>query len=360
MIKFLTLPEYFSLGPLKITFYSIFILSGAILALLLAMYHVKKLGYKPSRLENLFLVAFPSGIIGARLWYVICTWSENFLPVFKLPANQGGGFWPGLGNIFGITSDGIQLAGLAIQGGVFLGILVGVLFVMKFRKEMKALTIADCAIPGILLAQAIGRLGNFFNQEVYGMPADPSGWEWLGSVFIEQMTIKGEFRLPLFLIEGSINIIGFLVLTFVLGKWLKKYLTPGTVMFSYFIWYGTVRAVLEPLRDPIDIMGDMISVKTSIAFIIIGVVGIALLYAYRYYFKKKFKLHWFDVKVAPNVYIDFASDNYLDQDNNIIEKPEFVANSSTAHSEEKKDKLSLREKIGKKIKLRKKNNDEKQ
>ena len=287
MVNYLLLPESFGIGSIQIAYYAIFILTGAVLALLIGMIRVKKLGYNPSRLENLFLVAFPAGIIGARAWYIICTWGEKFLPVFD---NEG--FWAGLGHMFGITSSGIKLEGLAIQGGALLGIVVGVWFVMRFRKEMKALDVADCCIPGILLAQAIGRLGNFFNREIYGMPVDKGPWEWLGNVFIEQMTIGGEFRLPLFLIEGSINIVGFLFLTFVLGHFLKKYLLPGTASAGYFIWYGTVRMILEPLRDSVDIMGDYISV------------------------------HWFDKKVADGIYLDFASDNYLDQDNNIISKEE--------------------------------------
>lgn len=317
MVNYLLLPESFGIGSIQIAYYAIFILTGAVLALLIGMIRVKKLGYNPARLENLFLVAFPAGIIGARAWYIICTWGEKFLPVFD---NEG--FWAGLGHMFGITSSGIKLEGLAIQGGALLGIVVGVWFVMRFRKEMKALDVADCCIPGILLAQAIGRLGNFFNREIYGMPVDKGPWEWLGNVFIEQMTIGGEFRLPLFLIEGSINIVGFLFLTFVLGHFLKKYLLPGTVSAGYFIWYGTVRMILEPLRDSVDIMGDYISVKSSIAFIIFGVAFIAFMYVYRYYLKKKFKMHWFDKKVTDGIYLDFASDNYLDQDNNIISKEE--------------------------------------
>ena len=317
MVNYLLLPESFGIGSIQIAYYAIFILTGAVLALLIGMIRVKKLGYNPARLENLFLVAFPAGIIGARAWYIICTWGEKFLPVFN---NEG--FWAGLGHMFGITSSGIKLEGLAIQGGALLGIVVGVWFVMRFRKEMKALDVADCCIPGILLAQAIGRLGNFFNREVYGMPVDKGPWEWLGNVFVEQMTIGGEFRLPLFLIEGSINIVGFLFLTFVLGHFLKKYLLPGTASAGYFIWYGTVRMILEPMRDSVDIMGDYISVKSSIAFIIFGVAFIAFMYVYRYYLKKKFKMHWFDKKVADGIYLDFASDNYLDQDNNIISKEE--------------------------------------
>lgn len=317
MINYFLLPESIVIGDIQIAYYSIFILIGALLALVIGMVRVKKLGYNPSRLENLFLVAFPAGIVGARAWYVICTWGEKFLPVFEYD-----GFWIGLGNIFGITSSGIKLEGLAIQGGALLGIVAGVWFVMTYRKEMKALDVADCCIPGVLLAQAIGRLGNFFNREIFGMPVDSKPWEWLGDVFIEQMTIGGSFRLPLFLIEGSINIFGFLFLTFVLGRFLKKYLLPGTISASYFIWYGTVRMFLEPLRDSQDIMGDYISVKSSIVFIIFGIVIIGFMYVYRYYLKKRFKLHWFDKKIKKGVYLDFASNNYLDNDNNIITKEE--------------------------------------
>lgn len=330
MLKLLALPESFGIGNFQITFYSLFILTGALLALFIGMIRVKKLGYKPSRLENIFLVAFPAGLVGARLWYVICTWGEYFLPVFEKQ-----GFWAGLGNIVGITSEGIKIAGLAIQGGAFLGIIAGVWFVLKFRKEMKPLDVADVCIPGILLAQAIGRWGNFFNQEVYGHVVDPSGWEWIGSWFIDQMTINGSFRLPLFLIEGSINIVGFIVLTFISHKKLKKVILPGVAAFGYFLWYGTVRAILEPLRDPIDIMGDYISVKSSIAFIIIGVIGIAFIYLYHYYLKKKFKMHLFDKKIGPNLYIDFASDNYVDADNNIVENPNLPEDSKDEFNEEK-------------------------
>lgn len=317
MINFLALPTSIGIGNFQITFYSIFILTGAILALLIGMVRVKKLGYDPHRLENLFLVAFPSGLIGARIWYIICQWHE-FAPAFQK------NFFEGLGGLVGISSEGIQIAGLAIEGGVFLGVVAGLIFVMKYRKEMKPLDIGDVVIPGILLAQAIGRWGNFFNQEVYGLSVDPNNWKWLGNWFIEQMTINGEFKQPLFLIESLINIGGFLVLTFVLGnKYVKKYLIPGTISFGYFIWYGTVRAILEPLRDKAFIMTDYISVFTSIVFIIFGVLGIIFLYVYRYYLKRRFNMHLFDRKINDNVYVDFASDNYLDKQNNVIEKPNF-------------------------------------
>ncbi len=340
--KVLALPKSFGIGNFQITFYSIFILSGALLALLIGMIRIKKLNYDPKRLENLFLAAFPAGLVGARIWYIICQWHE-FSPAFK------DNFWVGLGNLFGITENGIQISGLAIEGGVFLGVIVGIVFAMKRRKEMKPLDVADVCVPGILLAQAIGRWGNFFNQEVYGKVVDPSGWSWLGSWFVDQMTIDGAFRNPLFLIEGLLNVAGFLVLTFVLGnKFVKKYLTPGTITLGYFVWYGVVRAILEPLRDPEFIMTDYISVVTSIVFVVFGVVGLALLYAYRYYFKKKFNLHFFDKRIAPNVYVDFATDKYVDQNNNAIENVEDFLNANDS-----KEEIPEKKKAGKKIRAKK-------
>lgn len=341
-VKVLALPKSFGIGSFQITFYSIFILTGALLALLIGMIRVKKLHYDPKRLENLFLAAFPAGLVGARLWYIICQWHE-FAPAFK------DSFWVGLGNLFGITENGIQISGLAIEGGVFLGVIVGILFAMKYRKEMKPLDVADVCVPGILLAQAVGRWGNFFNQEVYGKAVDPSGWSWMGSWFVDQMTIDGAFRNPLFLIEGLLNIAGFLVLTFGLGnKFVRKYLTPGTVTLGYFVWYGVVRAILEPMRDPAFIMADYISVVTSIVFVVFGVVGLALLYAYRYYFKKKFNLHLFDKRIAPNVYVDFATDQYVDQNNNVIENIDEILKPKEAE-----ETVPEKSKPEKKIKVKK-------
>ena len=310
--NFLTLPPSFGIGNFQITFYSIFILTGALLALFNGMYRLKKLGYDPHRLENVFLIAFPAGLIGARIWYIICQWHE-FSPAFKES------FWAGLSGLFGITDHGIQIAGLAIEGGVFLGIVAGVLFVLYRRKEMNALRVADAVIPGILLAQAVGRWGNFFNREVYGAAMDPAGWSWLGTWFVDQMTIDGAFRTPLFLIESLINIGGFLFLTYVFANpHFKKYIAPGSSAAWYFIWYGTVRAILEPLRDPKYIMSGYISVTTSIVFVVFGLLLLLFFNLYRFYLKKHFKLHLFDRRVGPSIYVDYATEEYIDQDCNVI------------------------------------------
>ena len=100
----------------------------------------------------------------------------------------------------------------------------------------------------------------------------------------------------------------------------------------------------------------------SIGFIILNMVlGLCIPTVLAIFFKKKYKLHIFDKKVAPNVYVDFASNNYLDQDNNIIEKPDFITNAESKKEEEKKDdevKIE-RPKVDKKIKVKKEDLDDK-
>ena len=291
-MNILALPTSFKVGPFEITFYACCILLGAILALVLSMWSIKRKGYDPKELENLFLVAFPMGLLGARLWY--CLWqSHEFVRDNALLS-----FLACIG--FEKTAEGIQfqgLSGLAIQGGVILGVLSGVMFVKKYRKNMKLVDIADTAVPTILVAQAIGRWGNFFNREVYGQPTSAENWKWLGQWFIDQMAIpgsgivEGQIATPLFLIEGIINSIGFILLFVVMGILLKKYILPGAITFSYFIWYGIVRFVMEPLRNADFIMtpnGEFSTSQfTALLFIIVGALGVGLIYLNHYVLKPK-------------------------------------------------------------------------
>ena len=181
-INILTLQKDFQIFGITITFYALIILFGAYIAYLLSRYFVNKEGYDDKILESTFYIAFPSGIVGARIWYVIAEWNKAF---------AGRPFY----SVFFIWEGG-----LAIQGGAILGILVGVLYVHYKKPHYNVLAMADLVIPNILIAQAIGRWGNFFNQEVYGAATEVGAWKILGNLFDEQMTIDGAFRLPLFLI----------------------------------------------------------------------------------------------------------------------------------------------------------------
>lgn len=283
MINFLAdkLPTGIKIFGFEIRFYAIFILAGAILAFVLAIYHNKKQGtYDKTTFENLFYIAFPSGILGARLWYVIAEWNKEF---------AGQDFW---------KPFRIWEGGLAIHGGVLIGIAVGMLYVHFKRRHVNVLKVADVIVPGILLAQAIGRFGNFFNCEVYGYCIDRSSVSFLPNFIVEQLKYNelgglacdaGQVTLPLFLIEGVVNVIGYFVIMYAVRYGFKRVRKDGDMIGCYFIWYGIVRAILEPLRHKKFQMGDnLTSVWMSIAFVIIGIAIIILCHVY----SKKITRHY--------------------------------------------------------------------
>jgi prolipoprotein diacylglyceryl transferase len=221
-----------------VAFYAIFILSGAFLAYTLTEREFIKLGKKKGFIEDVFIIAFPAGILGARLWYVWGQWQLEFV-------NQP--FW----KIFAVWEGG-----LAIMGGALGGALAGVLYVYFKRKDIPIIKALDLAVPTILVAQAIGRWGNFFNQEVYGAVADVEAWMWLPTFIREQMTINGSFRIPLFFIESMINLSGYFVIRFGIGVGLKRFYKQGDLALMYLVWYGLTRGIMEPLRNPIYNMGN--------------------------------------------------------------------------------------------------------
>lgn len=300
------------IGNFKIAFYAVCILLGAIATYKLSQYFLKKKGYDPNAIENLLYIAFPAGIIGARIWWIIAE-GKPFTDIYK-----------------------IYEGGLAIQGGVLLGAVVGIIFMIKRRPNIPVLIAADCIVPSILIAQAIGRWGNFFNQEVYGSCVDK--WNFLPSFITDRLSIslnaagnnwatsnfngelfKGadglyylcegtssQMVVPLFLIESVVNVIGFCLIMFALTALFnfikaktnnKIHLANGDLMCSYLIWYGIVRMILEPLRNPKFIMGvnnasdlakaNMKSFVMSIVFIALGIIGIVFCHLYEKKWQKK-------------------------------------------------------------------------
>jgi phosphatidylglycerol:prolipoprotein diacylglycerol transferase len=226
---------------LRITFYAIMILIGALCSYFVAQHFATKHGYKKDILSNCFLLVFPAGVVGARLWYVIANFYEfkdNLIEILYI--------WNG---------------GLAIQGGVILGALAGVAYFYKyFPKEPKRFW-ADLIIPNILIAQAIGRWGNFFNQEVYGICTPIKDMWYIPRVIIDNAynindvnCAVGLAPLPLFFIEFVINTLGFILITFVLRSFWKRGRKPGDLAALYFIWYGGIRLLLEGLRNQSFIM----------------------------------------------------------------------------------------------------------
>lgn len=240
-----------SFGSLSITWYAVFILSGAVIAYYFIEKKFIKMGYEKKIIEDFAFYLLPIALIGARLWYVLFEWHQYASnPIRVLFVNEGG---------------------LAIHGGLIAGIVFGIFY---FRKhKIHILRMADLIFPFVMLAQAIGRWGNFMNQEAYGGVVLESYYQFFPKFIKEMMYIDGAYRQPTFLFESIGNLIGFGLIYFGLRKFgRKKY---GDLFFGYLAYYGVIRFFIEGLRtDSLMIMGLRTAQLISLLFVIIGVVGL--------------------------------------------------------------------------------------
>lgn len=244
---------FLEIGPISIQWYAICIITGAAIAYFIGQYNFKKLGYHKDILSDFFFGVLITGIIGARIWYVIFMWND----IYAYDPMQ----------IFMLTNGG-----LAIQGGLFTGLLYSWWFFKKH--QIHFLVAGDAIMPGVLIAQAIGRWGNFFNQEAYGSQVSLAYLKslHLPQFIIDKMYIEGNYYHPTFLYESIACIVGFLLIYFVVRRFQDK---QGYQFFSYFIWYGIIRFFIEALRtDSLYVMGLKTAQLVSVAFVIIGVAGI--------------------------------------------------------------------------------------
>ena len=245
----------FYLGSIPIYWYGILITLALIAAIFIAVVEAKRRGEALGHVLNLALIVIPLGIIGARLYHVIDEWdfySQNLILIF------GG---RGLG-IFG-----------AVIGGA-----IGLLIYTKWKK-LSTLRWLDIVAPGLILAQAIGRWGNFFNQELYGYPTDlPWG------IYIDPANRLPGYETfshfhPLFLYESLWNLLGFSLLM-VLGRKLRHRLLDGDIFFLYVIYYGAGRFLLEGLK--IDVW-TIASIPTARWITGVAIVLAIAVMAYRRY-----------------------------------------------------------------------------
>ena len=270
------------LEGLKIAFYAIFILSGAGISYAVTEHHLYKTFKKHELFTTTLVFGFVSGIIGARIWYVVGNWTREFA---SRPFYQVFEIWNG---------------GLTVLGGVFLGVIVGALWFNHEHKEIDWRVALDIAVPTILIAQAVGRLGNFTNVEVYGQAVKVEGlWNLLPSYVLQQMNLSngggaladGMIHVPLFLVEALLNLAGYFIIAYLVPALLKKKLAPGDILSSYFIWYGLIRIILEPLRDSNFNMGsdNSWSICNALIYIITGVGGVLCAHMYEAIKAKKDK-----------------------------------------------------------------------
>lgn len=246
--------KYFTLFGLDITYYGLVIAIGMAMGVFFACKNAKFRGLKSDDLILVACYALPLSIIGARLYYVLFSLDKftSFWQVFEI--------WKG---------------GMAIYGGVIGGAIGVMLYCLIHKKNF--LDVADIAVPSLILGQAIGRWGNFFNQEAFGYFIENESLRWFPfGVYIENCHQAGclcggsGWHLATFFYESLWNLIVFAILMILLRK--NKLKLRGSLMCLYLILYGTGRAFIEGLRmDSLYIGSIRTSQLLSILLMIFGI-----------------------------------------------------------------------------------------
>lgn len=247
----------FQIGPLTIHFYALCIIAGIIAAVFLTNHRLTKRGAEPWVVIDICLLAVPLAIIGARIFHVVTHWDFYFGP----------GADP-------ISALFIWEGGIAIYGAL-IGGAVGAWLGCRWT-GIRFWTFADALAPGLLLAQAMGRFGNWFNQELFGLPTDlPWGLEidYPNPAWPTGLP-EGTLFHPTFLYEVIWNVIGVVVLLWA-GKHFR--LQWGRLFGLYLVWYSAGRVVWESIRiDPSEII---LGLRTNVWSAIIGVVvGLVIIF----------------------------------------------------------------------------------
>ena len=247
-------PIAFSIGNIEIRWYSILILIGAFLAYFIIQREAKRFMIDTDFVFNLFFYTLVFGIIGARLYYVLFNWNlyaADIPSIFE--------FWNG---------------GLAIHGGIIAGLIT--IFIYTKKHNIRLLKILDIIVPGLILAQAIGRWGNFFNSEAHGAATTILNLQekFILRFIIDGMNIGGIYYEPTFYYESLWCILGFIILLIIRRN---KKIKVGFLSAIYLIWYGIGRFIIESMRTDSLMFGAFKMAQiASLIMIITGIILIIL------------------------------------------------------------------------------------
>lgn len=258
------MPDGISIGNFEIKFYGIIIMLGALLAAFLSARQAKKRGINPDFVWDMMPWLLIGGIIGARLWHI-------FTPSESLVAQ-------GIDTHYYLTHPldalNIRNGGLGIPGAVMGGALA--LWIYSRIKKTSFAMWTDIIAPGLALAQAIGRWGNFLNQELYGGPTD---LPW--AIFIDPVNrlpqyMDQAYYHPMFLYESLWNLFNMGLLLFLGSKYQKK-LINGDIFLVYLFVYPIGRFLLEFMRlDPSNIGGINANQTTMAVIAILAMTGLII------------------------------------------------------------------------------------
>ncbi|HDA2030331.1 TPA: prolipoprotein diacylglyceryl transferase [Staphylococcus aureus] len=244
-------PVAFNLGPLSVRWYGIIIAVGILLGYFVAQRALVKAGLHKDTLVDIIFYSALFGFIAARIYFVIFQWpyyAENPSEIIKI--------WHG---------------GIAIHGGLIGGFIAGVI-VCKV-KNLNPFQIGDIVAPSIILAQGIGRWGNFMNHEAHGGSVSRAFLEQLHlpNFIIENMYINGQYYHPTFLYESIWDVAGFIILVNI-----RKHLKLGETSFLYLTWYSIGRFFIEGLRTDSLMLTSNIRVAQLVSILLI-LISISLI-----------------------------------------------------------------------------------
>jgi phosphatidylglycerol---prolipoprotein diacylglyceryl transferase len=246
-------PVALTILGLDIRWYGILICVGILIGIFIAKYTCTLRDINFENVLDMILISLPLGVIGARVYYVIFNFKEysnNLVEIFD-----------------------IRSGGLAIHGGLIFASLSALVYCK--RKRINFLNLADATAPSIILAQAIGRWGNFFNQEAHGGVISYNFIKHFPGFIQRGMLIDGNYYNPTFLYESLWDIGVFIVLIIIL----KKSKRQGTVIFSYIGLYSMGRFFIEGLRTDSLMLG---SFRIAQIISLLGIIVAALFLLYNY------------------------------------------------------------------------------
>lgn len=255
----------FELGPVTIHFYALFILAGIVVATIVTSGRMKTRGMEAGLAIDIAIWAVPFGIVGGRLFHVFTHVNDYFGP---------GRDWT---SMFKLWEGGLAIYGALIFGtlGAYIACQVDLKKLRITSAGIRFLSFADALVPGLLAAQALGRWGNFFNNELFGEPTDlPWGLEipWANPNYPNGLP-EGILFHPTFLYESLWSLLGIAVLLLLESRFNLRW---GRMFAAYLMWYSLGRFFIEGIRlDPSDVFLGLRTNQWSavIAFL----VGLALL-----------------------------------------------------------------------------------
>ena len=243
-------PVIASFHGFELRWYSVILLVAFLIGYFIVDKETKRFDLPKGFMFNMIFWVIIFGIIGARIYYVIFDWSyfsEHIGEIIKI--------WNG---------------GLAIHGGVIAGLITVIAYTKRYK--LRVVRYTDFMVPGLILGQAIGRWGNFFNQEAHGFATTLEHLKSLHipNFIINGMKINGVYYSPTFLYESLLCLIGFIIIIIIRRN---KYTKVGTPTALYLIIYGAIRFFIERNRtDALEILGFKIAMIVSVIMFIVGII----------------------------------------------------------------------------------------